>query len=46
MSREETLNTRVGEMMDLLACRSISKGADPKKKKKKNMTFDEVLALR
>lgn len=45
MSREETMNTRVGEMMDLLACRSISKGAEPKQKKKE-MTFDEVLALR
>lgn len=39
------MNTRVGEMMDLLACMAISNGAEPKKKKKK-MSFEEIMALR
>ena len=44
MSRQETMNTRYGEFMDLLACMSISNGA--KQKKKKIWTFDEFLALK
>lgn len=39
------MNTRVGEMMDFLACMAISNGAEPKKKKKK-MSFEEIMALR
>jgi hypothetical protein len=45
MSRQETLNSRYGEFMDLLACLSILHGAKPKKKKK-IWTFDEFLNLR
>jgi len=44
MSRQETMNSRYGEFMDLLACLSISHGAKPKKKK--IWTFDEFLNLR
>lgn len=45
MSRQETMSTRYGEFMDLMACLSISNGAKPKKKKRR-WTFDEFLALR
>ena len=44
MSRDETMQTRYGEFMDLLACMAIDNGgAEPKKKK---MTMEEVLELR
>ena len=45
MTRQETMNTRYGEFMDLLACMFISTGAK-QKKKKKIWTFDEFLNLR
>ena len=43
MSREETMLTRFGEMMDMIACMAISNGAD---EKEKDLTFDEIFALR
>lgn len=44
MSRTEVLLTKVGEMMDMIACLSIYNGAaEPKERKK---TYDEVMSLR
>lgn len=44
LSREETENTKHGEMMDLISCHQIYNGtADPADKK---LTFDEFIALR
>lgn len=37
--------TRYGEMLDMIACFAIYKGAKPKKKKRK-MTFDEAMMMR
>ena len=45
MSREETMNTRYGEIMDLIACLAISNGAKPKKKAR-IMDIFEALSLR
>lgn len=45
MTREETMNTRYGEFMDMIACMAISNGAKPKKKAR-NMNIFEALALR
>ena len=45
MDREETLATRYGEMLDMIACMAIENGASPKKKTKKK-AMDEILAMR
>ena len=45
MSREETLNTRFGEFIDLLNCRAIESGAARQVKKTKMNIFD-FLALK
>lgn len=42
MTRQETLLTRYGEMLDLISCLAISNGAE----EKRHMSFDEMLALR
>lgn len=46
MNREETLSTRYGEMLDLIACMAIENGAEPKAKRKNKKTWDEILAMR
>lgn len=43
MSREETLNTRFGEMVDLISCLAVFTGSAEEKKK---LTFDEILQMR
>lgn len=43
MGRQEILNTRMGEFLDLTACLAIYNGGAEEKKKK--MSFDEVMAL-
>lgn len=43
MSREETMNTRYGEFIDLMNCRAIEMGTA--KQKKPKMDFWEFLAL-
>lgn len=45
MSREETMNTRYGELLDMIACLAISNGAKPKQKARK-MDIFEALSLR
>lgn len=45
MSRDETLLTRYGEMLDMIECMAIANGAEPKKKEKK-MAFDDIMNLR
>lgn len=46
MNRQEILVTRYGEMMDMISCLAIYEGHANPKKKKKEMTFDEVMSLR
>ena len=43
MNRQEVMTTRMGEMMDLIACLAISHGA---KEEEKKMDFDEFMDLR
>ncbi len=45
MSREETLRTPYGEMMDMMACERIYSGTARQKNTRK-WTFDEVMRLR
>ena len=45
MSRDETLNTRWGEFVDLINCRSIENGGAKQKPPKKEMDFFEFLNL-
>lgn len=45
MSREETLRTPYGEMMDMMACERIYSGTARQKNARK-WTFDEVMRLR
>lgn len=46
MTKEETLNTRWGEFLDLLSCRTIENGSAKQKPPKKKYSFFEALALR
>ena len=46
MQKQEILNTRYCEMLDMISCLAIFNGADPKKKKKILTDFDAVMALR
>lgn len=43
MSRVETLNTRLGEMLDLMACKAIENGA---KIKQPEMTLEDILEMK
>lgn len=43
MSAKEIDVTRYGEMLDMIACMAIDRGAKPKKKKK---TMEQVFAMR
>ena len=45
MSKREILTTRYGEMIDMLNCMAIERGAKPKKKMRK-WSFDEAISLR
>ena len=45
MERQEIYQTRIGEMLDMIACLAIYNGAEPKRKKKK-LTIDEIWELR
>lgn len=44
MGREETMNTRYGEFLDLLACMAIDNGGAEQKEPK--LTMEQVLAMR
>lgn len=46
MQKQEILNTRYCEMLDMISCLAIYNGADPKKHKKVLTDFDAVMALR
>lgn len=46
MSRNEILNTSVGEMCDYINCFAISTGAAKPARNNRKMTFDECLAFR
>lgn len=45
MTREETMNTRFGEMLDLVSCLAIYNGG-AEEKTKKTWTFSEAMALK
>lgn len=45
MTKQETLATRYGEMVDMISCFSIYRGAKPKRNHKIT-DFDEVMKLR
>lgn len=45
MSRQEIINTRYGEMCDMISCSAIYNGATPAKKKK-SWSIEEALQLR
>ena len=46
MQKQEILNTRYSEMLDMVSCLAIYNGADPKQKKKVLTDYDAVMALR
>lgn len=46
MDRQEIINTRYGEMLDMIACLSIYNGGAQPKKKKKIMSYDDVINMR
>lgn len=43
MSRQESITTLYGEMMDLIACKQIAEG---KANLKKSLSFDQIMHLR
>jgi hypothetical protein len=45
MSREETMNTRYGEFLDLLSCQAIESGSAKQKPPKKTWDIFEALSL-
>ena len=46
MGKQEILNTRYCEMLDMVSCLAIYNGAEPKKKNKVLTDYDAVMALR
>ena len=44
MSRSETLATRIGEMMDFIACMQIRNGAEEKSTKK--MRYEDIVRIK
>lgn len=46
MDKREILATPYGEMLDMISCLSVYQGSVRVKKKKKKMSFEEVMALR
>lgn len=46
MSRREVLCTRVGEMVDMIACLAIYNGAAEEKPPKRKMDFAEAITWR
>lgn len=45
MSRQEVLNCRFGEFLDLISCLNVYNGAAEITEKKKPKTFDEVMEM-
>lgn len=43
MTRQEVMDTRVGEMLDLISCLSVYNGGA---REKKRMSYEEAIALR
>ena len=46
MQKQEILNTRYSEMLDMVSCLAIYNGADPKKKNSVITDFDAAMQLR
>lgn len=45
MGRQEIITTRLGEMLDMIACLSIYNGAEPKEKSRP-LSYEEAVQLR
>lgn len=46
MQRAEIINTRYGEMLDMISALSIYDGRASAAEKKKTLSFDEIMKLR
>ena len=46
MGRQEVINSRFGEMEDLISCLSIYNGAAEQATKKKPKSFDEIMQMK
>lgn len=46
MTRQEILVTKVGEMLDMIACLAIFNGSAKPKKKRKKMSYLEIMQLK
>lgn len=46
MDKQEVMNTRYGEMMDMISCFSIYRGAAKQARRKKKLTYEEIIKLR
>ena len=46
MQKREILCTSYVEMCDMIACMAIDNGAEPKRKTRKVMRFEDVMLLR
>jgi len=46
MDRREILITRYGEMMDMIACLAIFNGSAKPKRKKRKLSYMQVMQLR
>ena len=46
MQKQEILNTKYAEMLDMISCLAIYNGAEPQRKKKIITDFDAAMALR
>lgn len=45
MARQEIMVTRLGEMLDMIACLAIYNGADPKEQKRA-LRYEDAVKLR
>ena len=45
MSRQEIMNTRFGEMQDLISCLSVYRGVADLKAKKTGMSVEDAMAM-
>lgn len=46
MARQEILVTRVGEMLDMISCLAIYNGTARPKRKRRKLSYQEIMKLR
>lgn len=46
MDKAEIMDTKVGEMLDMISCMTIYNGAARQKPKRRHMSYDEAINLR